>query len=80
MELSNPEVVKNLMEGTAPLYVAPEQPKSRRASTARRCECGRCAACLDNARWERIFRAKFADPDYYKQSQTRHGSSLYGLE
>lgn len=29
------------------------------------CRCGRCARCADNARWERIFAEKFADPDYY---------------
>jgi hypothetical protein len=32
--------------------------------------------CADNARWERIFQEKFADPSYYSDPATRHGSSL----
>jgi hypothetical protein len=31
----------------------------------RRCHCGQCRGCLDNARWERIYNEKFADPNYY---------------
>jgi hypothetical protein len=31
----------------------------------RRCSSGQCAMCLDNARWERIYKEKFEDPDYY---------------
>ena len=43
----------------------------RTASSAikgpRRCVCGRCVACLENARWERIFQEKFGqqERDYY---------------
>ena len=29
--------------------------------------CGMCGWCADNARWERIFQTKFADPHYYKR-------------
>ena len=29
-----------------------------------RCRCGVCSQCQQNARWDRIFQAKFADPDY----------------
>lgn len=36
---------------------------TRKASN--RCTCQVCAICIDNARWERIFQEKFADPDYY---------------
>ena len=25
-------------------------------------KCGTCARCLDNAKWDRIFNEKFADP------------------
>jgi len=35
-----------------------------------------CRTCSDNARWERIFQEKFADPDYYSDPITRNGSSL----
>lgn len=33
-----------------------------------RCSCGVCNTCEENARWERIFESKFADPDYYRRS------------
>jgi hypothetical protein len=49
-----------------------EPPPERR----KRCECGTCPVCLDNAKWEAIFNAKFADPDYYKSRPVRGGSSL----
>ncbi len=42
------------------------------------CACGTCKWCLDNARWERIFNEKFADPAYYARVTVRHGSSLAG--
>jgi hypothetical protein len=44
-----------------------------------RCRCGTCAACQDNARWERIFQAKFADPDYYARRVIRHESPLTSI-
>jgi hypothetical protein len=44
-----------------------------------RCRCGECRNCEDNARWERIFNEKFADPDYYAATPTRNGSSLSWL-
>ena len=33
----------------------------------RRCVCGKCAGCVDNARWERIFQEKYGqqERDYY---------------
>ena len=51
------------------VYVAPAR---------KRCECGRCAPCIENARWERIFQEKFADPNYYVKAPIRHASSLHG--
>lgn len=42
------------------------------------CQCGECKWCLDNARWERVFNEKFADPTYYSSAQVRHNSSLAG--
>jgi hypothetical protein len=42
----------------------------------KRCSSANCPQCLDNKRWELIFNAKFADPDYYKDRPVRHSSSL----
>lgn len=60
---------KKLVE-SKPSY---ETPVSK--SVARRCNCGICPTCVDNARWERIFQEKFADPNYY-DVPPRRGSSL----
>jgi len=49
------------------------------AKPRRRCDCGACARCLDNAKWERIFNEKFADPCYYGSITLRHNSSLAGI-
>ena len=46
------------------------------AYKTRRCRCGVCKGCLDNARWERIFAEKFADPTYYSGPVIRHESPL----
>jgi hypothetical protein len=46
------------------------------AGRRQHCQCGRCKPCLDNARWERIFNEKFADPGYYNGPMVRHSSSL----
>jgi hypothetical protein len=43
------------------------------------CSCGRCRNCLDDARWERIFQDRFADPDYYRQPRIRLCSPLAGF-
>ncbi len=43
------------------------------------CRCGACKWCLDNARWDRIFNEKFADPTYYTTQRLRYNSSLAGL-
>ena len=42
----------------------------------RDCRCKTCAACIDNARWERIFLEKFADPLYYNRNQARNSSPI----
>lgn len=49
---------------------------SARAARRHRCYCGACSTCLENARWEKIFNEKFADPNYYKTQPVRHTSSL----
>jgi hypothetical protein len=40
------------------------------------CACGACQACLENARWERIFNEKFADHSYYLQRGPQFSSPL----
>jgi hypothetical protein len=41
-----------------------------------RCTCGKCALCAENARWERIFNEKFADPSYYSGRGPQFSSPL----
>lgn len=55
-----------------PTYQSPRSP-------AKRCRCGDCPYCRENARWERIFQEKFADPDYYATRVPPQGSSLSWL-
>jgi hypothetical protein len=43
------------------------------------CRCKSCDSCLDEARWERIFREKFADPSYYNRRDHRTSSPLVDL-
>jgi hypothetical protein len=43
------------------------------------CGCTQCAACIDNARWERIFREKFEDPFYYDRKRAGNSSPLMDL-
>lgn len=40
------------------------------------CRCGSCKRCLDNARWNRIYSEKFADPEYYGSITLKHNSAL----
>jgi hypothetical protein len=42
------------------------------------CACGACQWCLDNARWDRIFNEKFADPSYYGSLKISYNSCLSG--
>jgi hypothetical protein len=42
----------------------------------RRCSCGKCPQCLENARWEKVFTEKFADPLYYNRDSLRYSSPL----
>lgn len=81
MELSSPESIRSLIAATAQASQV-----RRRGSTSglhsgrrRRCQCGHCRECVDNARWERIFAEKFADPDYYTRSGVRAESPLMSL-
>ena len=49
---------------------------SVKQSMLRRCKCGHCKSCQENARWELIFQAKFADLDYYRRLTVPHVSPL----
>jgi hypothetical protein len=85
MELSSPESIRALIaahgnptrihkhDGTQD--IARSARKSRRMT----CRCGHCPQCLDNARWERIFVEKFADPAYYTRSVIRIASPLTSI-
>jgi DNA-binding CsgD family transcriptional regulator len=44
----------------------PAMPRAPLAAR-RNCTCGLCPKCRDNARWERIYQAKFEDPNYYRK-------------
>ncbi len=46
------------------------------AKVHRRCHCGICRVCQDNAHWERVFREKFADLDYYSGLRVSQRSPL----
>ena len=84
MELSDPKTIAELL--SAPdSAMRPEpanptgsnSPKRHRGVKLSRCKCAACPRCRENARWERIFQEKFADPDYYAPRPVRHGSPLW---
>ena len=85
MELASPESIRALMRAhgnpTPGWRRRGAQDAVRPASRDRRmrCTCGQCPQCLDNARWDRIFAEKFADPDYYARRVTRIASPLTSL-
>lgn len=56
------------------VYDAPAEKSFRRS-----CKCGTCHACVENARWERIFQQKFADPEYYNRRTVSLTSPLSRL-
>jgi hypothetical protein len=49
----------------------------RRSTPPRRCSCGLCYTCRENARWEQIFQEKFADPTYYQRGLVSFESPLH---
>jgi hypothetical protein len=49
---------------------------SSRPTPRARCRCGSCPKCQEDARWERIFTEKFADPMYYAERLPSLGSPL----
>jgi hypothetical protein len=85
MELSRSDLIRALVGAyRSHTQVRPHhapQNAARPASRGRkiRCKsgyCGECVQCLENARWERIFAEKFADPNYYTCRITRNASPL----
>jgi hypothetical protein len=80
LELCDPSLIAALVStavGEKPIPPSVDRPQATRTAKRRRsCQCGSCATCLDNAKWERIFSEKFADADYYKPRSVWGGSSL----
>jgi hypothetical protein len=91
MELAGPDLLRALLAGMPgasrrPIGPRPTAKKSSepallyqapaRKSSRRRCHCGACPQCADNAKWERIFQEKFADPLYYSDLTLRRRSPL----
>jgi hypothetical protein len=80
MKLTSQSVITMLFRPPAgarhPSKKKPAAPQFRRVKSRRRCTCGECPRCQEDARWERIFNEKFADPEYYAHRLPRGGSSL----
>ncbi len=79
LELSDSSEIAALLEVHQPpkrVQAPPRSHSSKSTASLRRCKCGNCSTCLENARWDKIFNEKFADPNYYKPKPVRHTSSL----
>ena len=85
MELSSLESIRALLRThLSPTEERPRPgvPRAVRSSIKDRrvrCVCGHCPRCIDNAKWERIFAEKFADPNYYGELVIRASSPLASL-
>ena len=77
MEFARNETISDLLDE---IQLTRRQPNTRQPSnrSSQRCGCGVCTTCQDNARWERVFNEKFADPLYYLPREIKRGSSLAG--
>jgi hypothetical protein len=84
MQLGTPQTIQALLasigqpaRGSRHRAPAVANPKPVRVIKTPGCVRGcTCRRCSENARWERIFQEKFADPSYYSYPTTRNGSSL----
>jgi hypothetical protein len=87
MELADPRMIEELMATHARISCVRQERRKRndlpiatigagRCPKIKRCRCGACPRCLEEARWDRIFNERFADPNYYKDRPTHFGSSL----
>jgi hypothetical protein len=85
MDLANPELIASLLVGEQKRRKATarrgslESAASHRVPKVRRCQCGTCNRCVENARWDKIFNEKFADREYYNPRPVHVGSSLEPL-
>jgi hypothetical protein len=59
-----------------PRMRAIETKRRAAAMPVRKCPCGKCKRCLDEARWEKIFKDKFVDANYYDGLMVRQQSTL----
>jgi len=50
--------------------------KNGLSGSGKPCGCGKCFRCLDDAKWERIFREKFVDANYYSTRMPKACSPL----
>jgi hypothetical protein len=87
LELSDSQIINALLTGSVqPGRLTTRTAKMVPARTVtatlsklpqrQRCACKQCHQCVENQRWEAIYNAKFADPDYYKARPVRRSSSL----
>jgi hypothetical protein len=84
MELADPRMIQELLAGHAGSggragcnqHSMLAERTVTRGAKARRCRCGMCSRCMEEARWERIFKERFADPDYYNARPVHFGSSM----
>ena len=82
IELADPALITTLLVGRQRprKHTTRREPlgtiSATRVPKSRRCQCGQCHKCIENARWDRIFNQKFADPAYYNRKPIRVGSSL----
>jgi hypothetical protein len=61
-------------------HAGPDEAELRGPAGRRRnCNCGYCRQCQENARWERIYSERFADPQYYTGPVIRRSSPLTSL-
>src|SRR4051794_13723067 len=65
MQLADEQSIRAVLADSVPRRRRTAIPEFDRSHQAPRCRCGKCRQCLDDARWERIFNEKFADPNYY---------------
>ena len=84
MELSSSESIRALKAAFGdPEGVRQSRGARNAARPARRdrmrCSCGRCRQCQDDARWNRIFAEKFADPTYYTRRIIHTASPLTSI-
>ena len=84
MELSSSESIRALKAAFGDTTEVQQSRGARYAARpARRqrmrCSCGHCRQCQDDARWNRIFAEKFADPAYYTRRVIHTASPLTSI-